>query len=235
MAAQPIPQPETAVATRSQQLADQALAVRVTNNTERTAAAEMGKAIAAMEKEVGSVFDPIVAAANSAHKVAVAKRAEVLDPLARAKRFLASCIGGYDQEQERIRRAEEERLRREQREREAQEAARLRKEAENRALAEAQAAADMGDAGLAEMILDAPVVVEAPAPVPVIVPAMVESTEGVARRTTWKFRIENEALIPREFLMVDEKKIGGIVRAMKGATRIPGVVAYEEASVSFRS
>jgi len=236
MAALPVLPPESiAVANSSQQLAVQALAVRVTCNEERAAAAEMGRAIAAMEKEVGAAFDPIVDAAHKAHKIAVAKRAEVLEPLTRAKRFLAGCIGGYDQEQERIRRVEEERLRREQREREAAEAVRLRKEAEDRALAEAQWAVELGDRDLAEAILDAPVVVEAPAPVPVIVPSAVQRTQGVAARTTWKFRIENEALIPREYLMADEKKIGGIVRAMKGATRIPGVVAYEEAGVSFRS
>lgn len=235
MAAQTIPPPDNAVALKSQDLAAQALAVKVESNEQRVAAAEMGKAIAAMEKEVSATFDPIVDAAHKAHKVAVAKRAEVLEPLQRAKRFLAGCIGGYDQQQERMRQAEEERLRREQREREAQEAARLRKEAEDRQLAEAQAAAEIGDAEMAEAIISAPTVVEMPPPAPVIVPSRVQAVAGASTRTTWKFRIVNASLVPREYLAVDEVKIGGVVRAMKGATNIPGVEAYPDATTAFRS
>jgi hypothetical protein len=56
----------------------------------------------------------------------------------------------------------------------------------------------------------------------------VESVEGVSKRTVWKFRITDEAAVPREFLLVDEKRIGQIVRAMKGETKIPGIEAYPE-------
>lgn len=235
MAAQTIPQPETAIARQSQELATQALTVVVQNNDQRTAAAEMGKSIAAMQKQVSATFDPIVEAAHRAHKTAVAKRAEVWDPLEKAKRYLAGCIGGYDQEMERRRREEQARLDGEQREREAAEAARLRKEAEDRQLAEAEAALEIGDADLAEAIVSAPTLVELPPPAPVIVPSSIAPVSGASTRTTWKFRIVNAALIPREYLAVDEVKIGGVVRAMKGETKIPGVEAFEAASTSFRS
>jgi len=235
MATQIAPPAETDIARESQSLAQQALDVRVANNQQRVNAAEMGKALAAMEKKVQETFDPICDAAHKAWKAATSKRASFLDPLTTAKRHLASAIGAFDQEQERLRRAEEQRLLAAQRELEAKEAARLRREAEDRQLAEALAATEIGDDDLAEAIVNAAPVVELPPPVPVIVPTQVQAVAGASTRTTWKFRIVNAALIPREYLAIDETKIGGVVRAMKGATNIPGIEAYPEASTSFRS
>lgn len=234
MAAQVIPAPETAIVRQSKDLATEALAVKVANNEQRIAASEIGKSIAALQKQVAATFDPIIQAAHNSHRTALAKKAEVWDPLERAKRHLAGAIGGYDQEMERQRRAEQERLDREQREREAAEAARLRKEAEDRQLAEALAATEIGDNDLAEAIVSAPTLVELPPPAPVILPSAVAPVAGAVTRTTWKFRIVNAALIPREYLSVDEVKIGGVVRAMKGATNIRGVEVYEAATTSFR-
>jgi len=226
---------ETAIVAPAKDLASQALAMRVANNQDRVSAAEAGRAIAAMVKRVHDSFDPIVDANFKAHKVAVAQRAAVLDPLESAKWHLAYAIGGYDQEMERQRLAEEQRLQNEQREREAQENARLRREAEDRQLAEAEAALEIGDADLAEAIVSAPTLVELPPSMPVIVPSAVQPVSGASTRTVWKFKIVDAAKIPREYLAVDEVKIGGVVRAMKGATAIPGVQAYPEAVTAFRS
>ena len=234
MAAQIIPAPETAIVRQSQDLATQALAVKVANNEQRIAAAEMGKTIAAMQKQVDATFNPIIAAALASHRMALAKKAEVWEPLDRAKRYLAGCIGGYDQEQERKRRELQAELDRQQREREAVEAARLRREAEDRQLAEALAATEIGDDDLAEAIVSAPTLVELPPAAPVIVPSTVAQVAGASTRTTWKFRIVHAALIPRQYLAVDEVAIGGVVRALKGATSIRGVEVYEEAATSFR-
>lgn len=235
MAAQAIPAPETAIVAKSETLATQALSLKVANNEQRIAAAEMGKTLAAMEKEIHARVDPVVAKAHEAHREACKLRDQALEPITRAKRYLAGAIGGYDQEMERRRREEQARLDREQREREAAEAARLRKEAEDRQLAEAMAATEIGDDDLAEAIVSAPTLVELPPPAPVIVPSAVAPVTGAVTRTTWKYRIVNAALIPREYLAVDEVKIGGVVRAMKGLTNIPGVEAYEAATTSFRS
>jgi len=226
---------EAAIFAPAKELATQALAIRVTNNQDRACAAALGLGIASMAKRVHESFDPIVDANFKAHRVAVAQRAAVLDPLESAKRHLASAIGGYDQEMERQRRAEEQRLQNEQREREAQENARLRREAEDRQLSEAEAALEIGDADLAEAIVSAPTLVELPPPMPVIVPSAVQAVSGASTRTVWKFKIVDAAKIPREYLAVDEVKIGGVVRAMKGATNIPGVQAYSEAVTAFRS
>ena len=69
---------------------------------------------------------------------------------------------------------------------------------------------------------------------PVVVPKSVPKVSGMSIRDNWKFKITNEKLIPREYLKVDEVKIGQVVRALKSATNIPGVEVYNEGTVSGR-
>jgi colicin import membrane protein len=58
---------------------------------------------------------------------------------------------------------------------------------------------------------------------------------GISTRKLWAFRITDPALIPREYLLIDEQKIGGVVRALKDATNIPGVEAYQKDSLASRA
>lgn len=58
------------------------------------------------------------------------------------------------------------------------------------------------------------------------------STSYVQKR--WKFAVTDPTLVPREYLMVDETKIGKVVTALKGDTNIPGVKVYEEATIGGR-
>ena len=80
-----------------------------------------------------------------------------------------------------------------------------------------------GEQEEAEAILQEPVYVP-----PIIIKKETPKVQGVQFRTVWRFRIFDEELVPREFMRPDEIRIGAVVRAMKGATRIPGVEAYEE-------
>ena len=48
----------------------------------------------------------------------------------------------------------------------------------------------------------------------------------------WVFRVTNELLVPREFLMVDERLIRAAVK--EGVREIPGVEVYEEDVISVR-
>jgi hypothetical protein len=65
-----------------------------------------------------------------------------------------------------------------------------------------------------------------------VIPKSVPKVAGISMRENWKFRIVNEKLIPREYLKVDDVKIGAIVRALKGATNIPGIEAYNESIIN---
>ena len=69
------------------------------------------------------------------------------------------------------------------------------------------------------------------APAPIHRP---KKTEGVSTRDNWKMRIINPALIPREYLMPNEKVLNQIAKAMKNQGRIPGVEFYNEPISSVR-
>lgn len=58
---------------------------------------------------------------------------------------------------------------------------------------------------------------------------------GIATRKQWTFEITDASLIPREYLVIDESKIRGVVKALKGATTIPGVRAYETEQIASRA
>lgn len=143
---------------------------------------------------------------------------QIDEPLDRAENeILKPAMAKFQQEQEQIRRATEYRLREEARKRE-----------EDARLQEAQELNQNGQSQLAEAVLEAPVVVA-----PVVIPKM-ETPAGVSYRDVWKFEIVDPNAVPREYLIVDEKKIGGVVRAMKNETRIAGIRVYKETTVAGR-
>lgn len=82
---------------------------------------------------------------------------------------------------------------------------------------------------------EAAAIMEAPVQAaPVVIPKAVPKVTGMSIRDNWKFRVTNEKLIPREYLKVDEVKIGQVVRALKSSTNIPGIETYNEGTVSGR-
>lgn len=61
------------------------------------------------------------------------------------------------------------------------------------------------------------------------------AAEGISKRTIWRFEITDEAALPREYLVPDEKRIGQVVRALKQDTKIPGVRVFAETIVAVSS
>ena len=76
---------------------------------------------------------------------------------------------------------------------------------------------------------------QAAAVVAEVVDMPVAKAAGVAARTIWKHRVVDPALVPREYLMVDEKKLAGVARAVKGSIQIPGVEMYPEQQMAARA
>lgn len=143
---------------------------------------------------------------------------ELIEPYERIeKEILKPAMARYQEAEDRRIREEEARRRRE-----------AEKEEEERRLKEAQELAENGQKELADAVLDAPVVVA-----PVVLPRA-EAPEGISYRDVWRFEIVDANKIPRDYLMVDDKKIGAVVRAMKGETRIDGVRVYSEKVVAGR-
>jgi len=72
---------------------------------------------------------------------------------------------------------------------------------------------------------------------PLVVPPVVASVERpkldrINLTERWSFRVVDAALIPREWLVPDLVKIGKVVRALQGETRIPGIEAFAETGVA---
>lgn len=143
---------------------------------------------------------------------------ELCEPYRRIeKEILKPAMARFDKEQEQKRQAEQERLRSE-----------ATKKEEEARLVQAQKAESVGDKKMADAILEAPVFVP-----PVVLPKE-QAPTGIQYRDVWRFEIDNYDLVPRDYCTVDEKKIGGVVRALKGETKIPGVRVYSERIVAGR-
>jgi hypothetical protein len=190
------------------------------------------RGIRILRARIDEAFDPIIAAAHKAHREALDQKHRIEGPVLRSEATVKGKMGAYIAEQERLRKAAEEAAieakRRADEERER--AAKAKKDAEDAALEAAVAAEAAGDKEAAEDIIEetletaqAEMVFEPPP----VVPEKIK-LEGGAIRRNWRFRIADESLIPREYLIPDEVKIGRVVRAMKDKANIPGVVAFEE-------
>ena len=55
---------------------------------------------------------------------------------------------------------------------------------------------------------------------------------GISIPKVWTFEITDEALIPREYLLIDESRIRRVVTALKKDTNIPGVRVFEQKRIA---
>lgn len=177
-----------------------------------TEADEFKKAIHALIKEIDGTFKDIAAKAFDAHRAITSKWKETKQPLIDAQAVIVQKGKKYLREQEEIRLAEERRLR---------EIA--RKAEEDRLLAEAEELEEEGEFEEAAAVLSEPIKVVTP-----VVKSEAPKVDKRSYKTTWKWRILDESKIPREFFTLDERKISGVVRALKGETKIPGIGVYED-------
>lgn len=129
--------------------------------------------------------------------------------LAKAEVMAKRAMLEYSQEQDRLRREEEDRR---------------RAVAEDARRKEVEAARVHGDAEKAAELESAPMAVKNLPPPPV--------ASGVSTRKVWRWRIADEALIPREFMLVDEKKLNAVAVSSKGGAHVPGVEFYQEEIVA---
>jgi hypothetical protein len=162
--------------------------------------------------KVRAFFAPMKTAAHALHKAICARENAVVGPFEQVDAGLRKGIQAFTQaEQQRIR-AEEQRL-----------AEERRREDQARVLAEAAALEQAGESAMAEAVVEQAIA----APVTtVVLPTVKSQVVGLKTRTEYGFRITNEKLIPREYMTVDEKKIGAVARAMKCTTTVPGIEFY---------
>ncbi len=200
---------------------DQAKMILVRDAESMARGNEFFLVIRGLRKKIDDTFDPIISKAHEAHKEAINQKKKIEEPLIIAANWLNVQMTAYKQEQDRIRREEEEKIRqiaiREEMERRKKEEQRRMEEA---AALEQAGAKEEAEQVMAEIIQEtaSPIIVD---PLPPITSKV--ETRGMATQTTWTFEIISESLIPRQYLIPDMVKIGGIVRALKDATNIPGI------------
>lgn len=166
-----------------------------------------------LKKKIEADFAESKSTTYSAWKAVVAQEKGHLDGVDAARKIDIQKIGAWRDSQEAIRIGEENRLR-----------AEAQKKADDDALALAESLEASGKTEEAEAVIQTPVVVA-----PVIVPKTTPKTQTVIRKVK-KFRVTNEALVPRQYLTLDTVKIGGVVRALGLSANIPGIEVYEEAA-----
>jgi len=168
------------------------------------------KSIKSIRNKIDEYFDPAIKKTHAAWKENIAMKKKQSEPVEQAERIIKTKIAEYHTKQDQ-KRMEEEKRRQEV----------LRKQEEERKLTEA---IETGD----ETILEEPIIVPE---------VKIEDTtkhKGISFSLIWKFRIIDKEKVPEEYKIVDETKVGQIVRAMKEHTSIPGIEAYSEKSTRVR-
>ena len=209
----------------SQRLGD-GVVIRSTGDLERAVQdrATIGDAITRVE----TFFTPLKQMAHKLHATLCERERTILAPLRAVDTARRSAITAYKEQQDAERR-ERERALSEQRQREEQ----------ARAANEAAALEHAGHHELAAAVLSE--AIDAPPPV-VALPDATADIVGLRFRRRWLWRYSGGPkdvtktppavvartmkLIPREFLILDVRKVGQYATAMKSAGNIPGIEIY---------
>lgn len=241
-----IPQEFSATEQQGLVLVGEAELLVITTDSDAQHAAGMRVAAKAFIENIKEITGPSVKAGLAAHRAALAVQGKLLGNAEMAVRLLDKALSGYQDRREAARRlveAEAERIRQEA-QRGAEKAAREAEAVEQKRLeaeraAKAMAATRAGDPAAAERILDQPVEVTR-VPVAIVLAPPVQTSaplvlEGVSFRGGFDFEVTDDSLVPREYLSVDHKKIGAVVRALKEQARIPGVRVFPKTGVAGRA
>ena len=205
-------------------LLDRAKALTITTDADLVAVDGFVGDLRAMERAAHAEYDPVCDRAYAAHRAATALRARVIDPITQAIKLAKETMGSY---QARRRREIEE----------AQRAieAEARRKADEEKLAQAVVLEQSGNKEAAEIIMAAPAVVQIPkaAMAAVAMPKLANT----ATRENWMFKLVDPTLasIPLQFLMLDESKVGKLVKSLKGDAQAilgAGILVYSEEGVA---
>lgn len=192
---------------------DRAVAFTIITNDDYMSADAFCIGLKTLEKQVDDMFDDPIAKAFATHRSLTTRKNNYAEPLKRSLKIIKGKMATYSEEQEKMRREEEERLR-----------AEAQKKAEDEAIARAKEAQDSGNKEEANEIINQPLIVA-----PIVLQKTVPKASTTIRKVK-KYRITNANLVPREYLMLDNSKVGGVIRALGFAANIPGIEVYEEAA-----
>jgi len=194
---------------------EEAKSITITSAESYLEASTFLKQIKGIKDKVLAFFGPMKAKAHESHQTIVHEEKKALAPIADAEKLVKGCMIKYTQEQDRIRQKEQERLRKIEEEKQQQE---LVDEAINlmeKGAKEAEVVA-LVTKPLPDIYIPPPTTKAAP------------KVSGISYRDVWKFEVVDKRLLPNEYLMADEARIGQVVRSLKGETTIPGIKIWCE-------
>lgn len=204
----------------------------IRDNKDYERAAEFLKSIKALRGQVDEAFDPTIAKAHETHKTAIAAKKKAEAPLVEAEQIMKVSVGGWLRIQDQAAKDEEARIRREHEDK-------VRKQAEEENLKEAQRLADAGDMDGAAAAVDAEITVP---DIPVHVESSAPKVSGISKRTLYVVAsVELSKLVkavaegraPLECLKANDSFLGAQARAYKKAGELfPGVVVKDEDSIA---
>jgi len=181
--------------------------------------------------KIGEWFNPFVDGLHKLHKMAIALRAQFLDPIVASKKALLGERGRYRTEQERQKRIEADK-----------QAEILRKAQAKELTQEAKKLEKAGETEAATVLREQAATL--PPPVVAIAPA-VQKQEGSVLKTRWIATITNYDLVPIEYKTLDhtketerrliDGKVQGVVAKLGNQIKISGVDIRQETSEHSRA
>ena len=197
---------------------------------EYAALADEQARVQAFIKRVEPEFDGVCDAAYRTWKRATGLRSLFFEGLHAFNDRARQLLGAWKSEQDRIKRDAELRILEEE-----------RRAAEERRFAEACALEQQGHQALAAAVLET----EIPAGPPITLPSRVPEVPGLRFSTVWKWRIAGAtgadggrkdkarrkraaAVVPRQFLDLDDAAITAHATNMRDTVKIPGIEIYSE-------
>lgn len=211
-------------AVKSNQMLEFVKCQKVTSNEDYQSANEKLKDIKRLYKDLDEKRKSITRPIDAAKKSVMDFFKAPLFALSESERHLKATMLDWNREQERKRREEERKL---------QEAARKEEEKRRKALErKAVKAEQKGKEELAQELREEKETVYVAPPV---MPEIRPSAHGSSIRKVWKAKVVSMEKLPKEFLIIDQKKLDGVARATKGTMSIEGVEFYTEDIMSIRS
>ena len=195
-----------------------AASMNVTSAEEYNVASNFLKTIKGAQSKVTAFFAPMKQKAHEAHKAITMQEAAMLKPLQDAENSLKRNMLTFYAEQERIRINAQRKL-----QAAADEAARKERERLERE------ASKLKTPELREQRMEQAASVIAPV---VTVASVAPVVSGQSIRKTWTAKVVDVSLVPREWMVVNEKALDSFAKATKGAVKVPGVEFVESMSLA---
>lgn len=199
--------------------------VVVSNDYEYIQAGELLKAVKQMQKKVKDYWEPMRVSAKASYDEILAHKKTMLEPLEAAEKVIKEKTSAYIEEQERIRRAQEEKLRK------------LAAQEVDSKLEQAARAEAEGDSVGAEYAMAEAEIMDT---ISVNVKAQTPKASGISHSKTWRITAIDSSKVPVsvggvEIRPVDERAVLRLIKESKGTIQIPGVVYEEAVTTSVRA